>query len=143
MRLQNKEDYPKEITISLEKYKVDREINIKCFVAHDYVGIEANHYIEDVNENGYYTKQYIQIPINVMKILLEKLKDTPFLNDEHYNNKSYLYKDEVVLFEEWHLPKEVIPKSEILFREEGETEWTSVPKDKWCEDKLKILKGLK
>lgn len=143
MKIVNQEDLPKEITISLEKHKADEEFNTKCFVAHDYVEFEGGTFVEDTEGKGYWIKQDLQISINTMAQLLEKLKTSHHLQKEHYNNKSYLYKDEIVQFQEWHLPKGIKGKREILFREQGNKEWVSIQEKNWSNKKLKILKKLK
>src|SRR3990167_7929010 len=110
-------DKKKEIIVNLKKYKPDEEFNIKCFVAHDYVQFEGSTHIVDKDDRGYFIKKSLQIPINVMAQLLKKLKNSHYLQKKHFNYSGYLDKDEVVLFEEWHLPKNSIARKEVLFRE--------------------------
>lgn len=141
MKIVNEKDFPKEIIINLKRYEIDKEFNTKCFVAHDYVGIETGVFIEDKNEKGYWIKQYIQIPINVMAQLLKKLNSSPFLTDKNHYNR-YLHKDEIVQFQEWHLPINKKGRREILFRGEGSDKWISVPEKRWSSEKLSILKNL-
>ena len=143
MLLVNKEDLPKEIIINLKKYKADEEFKTKCFVAHDYVEFVGGTFIEDIDGKGYWIKQNLQISINTMAQLLEKLKTSPHLQKEHYNQESYIYEEKIVQFQEWHLPKEIKGRREILFREKANKNWISVPEKNWSNDKLKILKGLR
>lgn len=144
MNLISKKDYPKEITISLEKYKADKKINTKCFVAHDYVQFEENNYMEDVKGDGYYLKQKIQIPIATMIKLLEKLKTCPHLQQEHLENKNYLCEEQVVEFAEWHFSDNIKDQQRFLYmiRDKDEKEWLEIPKGAWSGNKLEILKRL-
>jgi len=145
MKIPNKKDYPKEITINLEEYKADKDVDLKCFIAHDYIEFDTHTYIKDINDNGYWIKQDFQININVMAMLLEKLKTCPHLQKEHYNHKGYLYRDNIIFFEEWHLDKkdEAKRRSEFLVREQDDEEWVAIPKKLWDKKKFDILKGLK